>query len=300
MQVKINPKPPFNFELCTRIFSDGDGEIRKSKNGKYWQVLRTDDNLILTTIESSGSADKPGLTAYLDSEKTITPEDREIIEETIAKIFNLKLDLRPFYREISSDPVLNQLASSLYGLKNPTTPTLFEALVDSVVEQQISLKAAHSIENRLIKNFGPDIKLNEEKFYAYPSPEDLAFLEPSKLRECGLSYRKAEYIRDLAFDMVNGDLDLEFLEGLNKTSDIVEELVKIRGVGRWTAELSVLRGLGRIDAMPADDISLRRVISRYYTEGRRITASEARDIAKKWGRWPGLAAYYLIVADMLS
>jgi DNA-3-methyladenine glycosylase II len=298
--MKIKPLPPFNFDISTRIFSDGDLEIRKSEKGKYWQLFRTENNLILTTIESSGTVEKPELTAVLDSDRTISPEDQKTIEKTIIKIFNLKFDLKPFYQEISSDQVLSRIVGNLYGLKNPTTTTLFEALVDSIVEQQISLKAAHSIENRLIKNFGPVTEINGSQHYAYPSPEDLALLELSELRECGLSFRKAEYIRDLSFNMVNGDLDLEFLEELEKTQDMVEELVKIRGVGRWTAEIAVIRGLGRLDAMPADDIGLRRVISNYYCEGRKINASEARNIAKGWGPWQGLAAYYLVVADMLS
>lgn len=299
MKVKINPPPPFDFELSTRIFSDGDGEIRKSENGKYWQLLRAKEHLILVTAESSGKVDTPELSVALKSDKKITPEDREAIERTIIKIFNLKLDLKPFYQEISSDKVLSEVVRSLYGLKNPTTPTLFEALVDSIVEQQISLKAAHSIENRLIKSFGPSIEINGMQYYAYPGPEDLAFLELSKLRECGLSFRKAEYIRDISSNLINGDLDLESLSNWEETSKMVEELIKIRGVGRWTAELALLRGLGRLDAMPADDIGLRRVISRYYCKGKRINATEARNIARGWGRWPGLAAYYLIVADLL-
>jgi DNA-3-methyladenine glycosylase II len=300
MMIKINPKPPYNFELSTRIFSDSDEKVRKSKKGKFWQVLKTGDNLILVTVESSGTIDKPELSVVLQSNSEITTKDRNAMEETIVKIFNLKLDLQPFYQEISRDKVMSRVADGLYGLKNPTTPTFFEALVDSIVEQQISLKAAHSIENRLIKSFGPVIGINGTQYYNYPSPEDLAFLELSRLREIGLSFRKAEYIKDLSFNIVNGVLDLESLGKLEKTSDMVEELLKIRGVGRWTGELAVLRGLGRLDSMPADDLGLRRVISHYYCEGERINATKARDIAKSWGQWQGLAAYYLIVADLMS
>jgi len=104
----------------------------------------------------------------------------------------------------------------------------------------------------------------------------------------------------MSLNLVMGELDLESLEKLNETSDMIKQLLEIRGVGVWTAELAVLRGLGRFDAMPADDLGLRRIISQFYCENKKINAQEARDIAQSWGRWPGLAAYYLIVADLLS
>jgi DNA-3-methyladenine glycosylase II len=84
------------------------------------------------------------------------------------------------------------------------------------------------------------------------------------------------------------------------TEMVIEELVQIRGIGRWTAELTVLRGLHRPDAFPADDVGVRRFISQYYLGGRKITPLEARTFAERWGAWKGFAAYYLEVADLLG
>ena len=79
--------------------------------------------------------------------------------------------------------------------------------------------------------------------------------------------------------------------------EIIFELDEIRGIGVWTAELTMLRGMQRLDALPADDFGIRRVISSYYCGGKPIKTPEAREIAKAWGRWKGLAAYYLIIAE---
>ena len=79
---------------------------------------------------------------------------------------------------------------------------------------------------------------------------------------------------------------------------IISELDEIRGIGVWTAELTMLRGMQKLDALPADDLGIRRVISRYYCQGKPIKTAEAREIAKTWGRWKGLAAYYLIIAEV--
>jgi DNA-3-methyladenine glycosylase II len=77
----------------------------------------------------------------------------------------------------------------------------------------------------------------------------------------------------------------------------VRELSALRGVGVWTAELALLRGLSRLDAIPADDLGIRRAITRYYGRESRIGTTEARRIAEGWGEWRGLAAYYLLVAE---
>ena len=72
---------------------------------------------------------------------------------------------------------------------------------------------------------------------------------------------------------------------------------EIKGIGVWTPELTTLRGIQKLDAFPADDFGIIRVISNYYCSGKPIKTAEAREIAKKWGRWKSLAAYYLIIAE---
>jgi DNA-3-methyladenine glycosylase II len=79
---------------------------------------------------------------------------------------------------------------------------------------------------------------------------------------------------------------------------IIAELDEIKGIGVWTAELTMLRGMQRLDALPADDFGIRRVISTYYRGGVPIKAAEAREIAEAWGKWKGLAAFYLIIAEV--
>jgi DNA-3-methyladenine glycosylase II len=115
-----------------------------------------------------------------------------------------------------------------------------------------------------------------------------------------LSERKAEYIRNVASLVSEGKLDLEALKCWENTDEIIEELDKVRGVGVWTAELTMLRGMSKLEALPADDLGLRRTISHYYCGGKNITSAEARKIAENWGEWKGLAAYYLIVAEILG
>jgi DNA-3-methyladenine glycosylase II len=92
-------------------------------------------------------------------------------------------------------------------------------------------------------------------------------------------------------------LNLENLKTHQNPEEIIKELDAIRGIGVWTAELTMLRGMQRLDALPADDLGVRLVISRYYCGGKPIKSDEAREIAKSWGKWKGLAAFYLIIAE---
>jgi DNA-3-methyladenine glycosylase II len=212
----------------------------------------------------------------------------------------MDFDLTLFYKAVKNDEIMFKLIKRLFGLKNPTTPTVFEALVDSIVEQQISLKVAHSIERRIIKTFGSILNIESHVYYAFPTPDQLNNAPEDQLRGCGLSFRKIEYIKSISKLIVEGKLDLEKFKEYENIDQIIDELCKIRGIGKWTAELTVIRGLNRLDSFPADDIGIRRAISHYYCQDRKISSDEARKIAENWGKWKGLASFYLIIAEMAN
>jgi DNA-3-methyladenine glycosylase II len=289
---------PFNFDLTAQIFSNGDKQIRTYQNGEFHQVLRIYGNLVLINLNSIGTIQQPKLNVELKSNNPLTSQDNGKAREVIKFVFNLGFDLESFYAELKNDPTMHQITQQLYGLKNPTTPTLFESLVDSIVEQQISIKVAHTIEQRLAKKFGETLTINGSTYFAYPTPQNIAKATTEDIRQCGLSQRKAEYIQQAAQLIVDGELDLEHLKNHENSQQIIAELDAIRGIGVWTAELTMLRGMQKLDALPADDFGIRRVISKYYCNGKPNKTAEAREIAFAWGKWKGLAAYYLIVAEI--
>jgi len=300
MRLTLHPVRPFNFDLSARIFSGGDPQIRAYDDGRYRQVIRLKGSLALATITSTGPAREPRLSVELASDQAFSPVDANVARGTIRRLFNLDFDLKPFYADMKADPVMSRLTRRLRGLKSPTTATVFEALVSSIIEQQISLAAAHSMERRVVEAFGAPLTVNGTTYYAFPAPSDVAVARLARLRACGLSYRKAEYIRDIARLVVGGRLDLERFRSYESTDEVIQELREIRGIGVWTAELTALRGLRAYDAFPADDLGLRRVVSHYYASDRSITGDQARRIAERWGRWKGLAGYYLMVAALLD
>jgi DNA-3-methyladenine glycosylase II len=289
--------PPFDFNLSATIFSDGDKSIRKYQDGKFWQVIRLDDSLILVTMKLLGTVEDPKISVDLRSDHRVSEADKEQAKQTVSAMLNLDLDLKPFYEQAKKDRILMGIIHRLRGLKIPTTPTVFEALIDSITEQQISLNVAHALERRLIKTFGKALRLQSEVYYAYPTPRELASARLEQLRGCGLSSKKAEYINEVSRMVVDGKLDLEGFKRYDDAQRVINELDRIRGIGLWTAELTVARGMRKLDVIPADDLGLRRIISHHYCGDEKISGIEARKVAKRWGKWKGLAAFYLIVAD---
>jgi DNA-3-methyladenine glycosylase II len=292
----LDPVPPFDFHLSASIFAEGNPEIRSFAEGAFRQLLRVQGQLVLVTVRSEGTVDCPRLLVRVEP-GPLRPGLPGAAGQAVSRLFSLDLDLSLFGRAVRADPVMSALARHLRGLKPPKTATLFEALLDSIIEQQISLSAAHSIEGRFTRTFGDTLGLDGRTYYAFPTPERLAAARLDEIRGCGLSQRKAEYIAGIARMVSGEELDLEHPGPEEETGALIRELTGLRGVGVWTAELALLRGLSRLDAIPADDLGIRRAMSRYYARTSRIDTAEARLIAEGWGEWRGLAAYYLLVAE---
>ena len=299
-QIHLFPVPPYNFNLSARIFSRGDPAIRIFDRGVYRQALDIQGNPTLIEVRSVGTPDLPRLEVNATPGTEGVPAEDSVIRDIVSSMFNIYDDLVPFYHAVREDPVMADLTRQFHGLKSPTTPTLFEALVDSIIEQQISLEVAHRLQVRLIKKTGKQFEKGTTVYYCYPSPEALAVAPVTLFRECGMTIRKGEYIRGLSGSIVSGDLDLDKFRGYEDTGRIIREMMEIRGVGKWTAELTIIRGIHKLDAFPADDVGLQRILSRFYRNGEKVSSHEARLIADGWGTWQGLAAFYLDLAEYLG
>ncbi len=296
----VDPTPPFDFVLSSHVFADSDPHIAHFDGSTYQRVLRVGATPLLARIVSTGSVETPRLHVTFTSDHPLTDYEVTTARSIIRSLLNADLNVSVFYRAIGDDPVLSMLARKLRGLKNPTTETVFEALVDSIIEQQISLSVAHLLQRRVIRAFGEVLRVEDGEYYAFPTPEQLAAASIDSLRRCGLSRRKAEYIIENAGLIDARQVDLEGLRQHADSQSILDLLCTLRGVGAWTAELTALRGLNRLDVIPADDLGLRRWIAHYYCSDRRLTSKEVRGLADRWGDWKGLAGFYLVIAGLLN
>lgn len=300
MPLFLHPVSPYNFSLSCLQFAEGDPGIRRFSHGVFWQVIRVADRPVLVQVRDVGDMEEPRLAVDVHSDSEISLNEMKTAGDQVSRLLGLNDDLRQFYRAIREDHLMADVARNLSGLKAPQTSTVFEALVTSIIEQQISIRVARRLESKLVKRFGERLIANGMTYVAYPEPSALAAGLPVDFRDCGLSSRKGEYIRNVAEMVAEGTLDLEAMKEIRDSSRIIEELCSIRGIGRWTAEFVLLRGMHRLDSIPADDLGVKRAIARIYRPGEKLSAGQARAIAEAWGSWKGLAAYYLLIAEQIE
>ena len=196
------------------------------------------------------------------------------------------------------DPLLGPLAARMRGLKPPRFPTVFEALVNGVACQQLSLSVGIHLLNRLVAAYGKPVSENSDGRRAFPTPEELATVHPDELKRHGFSLTKARTIVESARAIVAGDLDLEGLEDVDNRAAI-ERLKSLRGVGRWTAEYVMLRGLGRLDIFPGDDVGAHNKLRRFCGIDTALDYDSVKRLVSPWHPYAGVVYFHLLL-DSLS
>ena len=156
----------------------------------------------------------------------------------------------------------------------------FFTLARAIVGQQISVKAAQSVWNRLLACVG---QMTPHGVLARPRPQ---------LRACGLSDRKTEYIADLAQHFANGSIHVHRWPEMSD-DEIIAELVEVRGIGRWTAEMFLMFNLLRPDVFPLDDLGLQKGICLAYFNGRKVSLRTMTRLGDAWRPWRSVATWYL-------
>ena len=159
----------------------------------------------------------------------------------------------------------------------------FATLARSVVGQQISVKAAQAVWDRLLATLPRRRKL---------TPTNVLKLKVDDMRKAGLSARKIEYLVDLALHFDRGQLNVQAWPEMEDEA-IIEKLVDIRGIGRWTAEMFLMFHLLRPNVLPLDDVGLIKGISANYFAGEPVSRSDAREIARAWEPWRSVGTWYM-------
>jgi DNA-3-methyladenine glycosylase II len=209
-------------------------------------------------------------------------------------LLGLQIDLEPFYKLAATDVRLSALAERFYGLKPPRFPTLFEALVNAIACQQITLTFGIRVLNRLAERYGLALSEGNGQAQAFPQPCDLAKVDPDALRTIGFSHQKARAIVELAQAITAERLDLDALASLDDAV-AVDRLCQLRGVGRWSAEYVLLRGLGRLEVFPGDDVGARNNLRRWLGLPEPLDYASVHEAVAPWKSYAGLVYLHLLV-----
>ena len=180
------------------------------------------------------------------------------------------------------DPVLGKIIRQVPPLERRWGKNYFLDLAESIISQQLSIKAADTIWGRFKKLFDTE----------HIAPEDVISIDKEKMRACGISYQKISYIKDLAEKTVASGILFEQFDTMTD-EEIIAELVKVKGIGRWTAEMFLMFTMGRPDIFSYGDLGIRKAIQRLYKFEKEPTQEEAEKIAKKWKPYRTVACRYL-------
>ena len=294
MHFIICPEPPFDFEKSAQMHSRFKNSLPDLyEDGTYVRVLHADRKPVLVSVISKGTLGKPRLLV-----DTYPPVSKKVemgsLKKTLRSMFEPTFDFEHFYAIAKKDPTMRTIASKLRGLRPVRPPTIFESVIIAVTEQQISLHAAIAIRSRLVERFGDTVARDARIFYAFPTPESLAEARPAGLRKVGLSASKARCITEFSRRIASHEFNLNRLAQMDD-SQVVAELTKFRGIGKWTAEYVLIRGMGRVNSLPADDLGIRRAVSQAYFKSRRVSAEDVRvTLTRKFAPFSGIAAFYLM------
>lgn len=182
-----------------------------------------------------------------------------------------------------SDPKLKAVIEGVKMKELAVTRGPFESLVEAIVSQQLSIKAADTI-------FARFMALTPGR--TCPTPREILKMPAAKMRTCGLSKMKVSFIKDLARKTLDGTLDFKHMDAMSD-ADVVEHLVRVKGIGQWTAEMFLIFSLRRDDVFSYGDLGLRNAMQKIYKMKKPPTAAQAERITAKWKPYCSLGSRYL-------
>ena len=291
---ELLPTPPYNFDLQWKFYSSSkEPQPEIYKDGIWRRAFKIENRLVPIEITAVGTVENPKLRVNASSK--LDAKEKRYLRDRIADIFRLRNDLKKLYDFMDKEEILLEIKNKLYGLRPPGIgASIFEGAIRVIIQQQISLRVAYVMTGSLVRRFGENAEIEGELYYDFPSPQVLANVDETELRECKLSRQKARYIRELALKVANG-YDLEKIREMNN-EEAIEELMKFKGIGRWTAELILITTLGRMDLCVPDDLTARKAVSYFYFDGKLQSGDTVRKFTEKWGDFKGWIIYYLICA----
>jgi DNA-3-methyladenine glycosylase II len=294
-KIILSVLPPFRLDFTVWALRRRETNIVDRWDGsQYLRVIVFNNIPVKITVVSTSVMNETRIIVTLQAENAITDQIKEEAYLLIQKMLGLTIDLQPFYLLANKNDFLKALVQQYWGVKPPCFPSIFEALINSIACQQVTLDLGILMINRLAENFGLGFAEDGMISHAFPRPEDLANISEKDLRKLGFSYQKVRAIKELAINVVSNKPDLTNLEEMTN-KEIIEFLSSFRGVGRWSAEYALLRGLGRVSIFPGDDIGAKNNLQRLFHLDIRPSYEEIKELTSQWHPYEGLVYFHLLL-----
>lgn len=278
----------FNYEQNLQFLKRSPKEVlhRVEKDGVV-KLLQLDGEHVLFKVKSSG---KGLVIEFLNSMPP--PSIQKQVKNFVHEWFDLETDLTPFYRLAKKDELLKALVKKHYGYRIIGQPDLFESLVWAVLGQQINLQFAYTLKQRFVENFGERLEWKDQHYFLFPAPARVATLHDADLLPLQFSRQKSKYSVNIAEAFANGSISKEKLKGL-PLHEAKEILMKVKGVGNWTANYALMKTFRYPDAFPLEDAGIHNAIKNLKHMKQKPTLDQVRRIFTRYKGWEAYATLYL-------
>ncbi|TWM25943.1 DNA-3-methyladenine glycosylase [Bacillus paralicheniformis] len=277
----VSVSPPYHFDrVLDRLSLDPLNAVNLDKREVKLPLRNQNKEPRIVAVQVTGTVDAPVFAVS-------GTDDRDDMMKEVKRIFRWEENLQPVLDHFSQSSL-----SSIFA-EHAGTPLvldfhLYHCLMKCMIHQQLNLSFAYTLTERFVHTFGEQ----KDGVWFYPLPETVAQLDYNDLRELQFSMRKAEYVIDTSRMIADGRLNLDELDQLSD-EDIMEKLVKIRGIGPWTVQNVLLFGLGRPNLFPAADIGIQNAIKRHFGLNDKPTKEQMLEMSKEWHPYLSYASLYL-------
>lgn len=291
---EMRPVPPFRLDFTAWVLRRRPENLLDRWDGQtYRRALPLENATVELAIQQSGSPSRPRL-AVTAAAKEISANSEIILRRAIERLLGTQINLRAFYSLSATQKHFQPLIAEFAGFKPPRYPTIFEALLNAISCQQVSLYVGIMLLNRLVQTFGKTASSAADALHACPSPEDLAGVSLGTLRAMGYSQQKERAILEVSRSIAAGELNLESFAELDDASALAR-LTAIRGVGRWSAEYALLRGMGRLNIFPGDDVGGWNKLQKHLRLRKRPSYEKTRKLLAPWRSFAGLIYFHFLL-----
>lgn len=278
----------FSYEMNFQFLERSPRELlHRIENNTVVKLLKIADEKVLFRVKPE---DQKLIVEFLNGEPT--PSAKKLVKKYVIEWFDLETDLKPFYAMASGDKLLKDLISKYFGYRIIGQPDLFESLVWAVLGQQINLQFAYTLKHRFVEHFGERLFWKDQSYFLFPEPKLVAGLTDDHLLPLQFSRQKSLYTTIIAEAFANGEISKEKLQGL-PLMEAKERLMKIKGVGNWTANYALMKTFRYPDAFPLEDAGVHNAIKNLKKMNRKPTVDEVRKYFKKYRGWEAYATLYL-------
>lgn len=278
----------FSFDLCLDFLKRSPKEIlHRCEERSVKKMVRLPHGVVLFELSSQKKKLK---VQVLNS--TVDPEGKAALEQYIREWFDITTDLKPFYAMAANDPLLKDLVKKFYGYRIVGQPDLFESLAWAILGQQINLQFAYTLKQRFVEQFGERLIFEGQDYHLFPRPEAVTVLSDEHLLPLQFSRQKSKYFIILAEAFASGEVSKEKLKGLPLV-EAKEKLMKIKGIGNWTANYALMKTFHYPDAFPLEDAGVHNAIKNLKKMKAKPTLDQVRRVFKKYKGWEAYATLYL-------